>query len=94
MPLSNSLWVQLVERPIHADGDLEEVQPAVLPDLVHHGCHAGPAELSSPPGHHRAHLLHDDAVVARALQAEMLEDGADLEQGQAVAGEDTRARQC
>lgn len=92
-PPSNSLRVQLVEGPIHTDRDLEEVQPAVLPDLVHHSCHASPAELSCPPGHHRAHLLHDDAVVARGLQAEVLEDGADLEQGQAVAGGDTRARQ-
>lgn len=86
---SHSLRVQLVERPIHADGDFEEVQAAVLADLVHHSSHASAAELGRAPRHHRAHLLDNDAVIARGLQAQVLQDGAHLEQGQAVAGEDT-----
>lgn len=86
---SHSLRVQLVERPIHANGDFEEVQATVLADLVHHSSHTGTTELCRAPCHHRAHLLHDDAVVTCGLQAQVLQDGAHLEQGQAVAGKDT-----
>lgn len=86
---SHSLRVQLVERPVHTNSDFEEVQATVLTDLVHHSGHASATELGCTPCHHRAHLLHNDAVVTRGLQAQVLQDGAHLEQGQAVAGGDT-----
>lgn len=75
------LWVKFVEGPIHANCNLKEVQPTVLPDFVHHSCHPRPTKLGSAPGNHCTYFLHDNAVITRALQAKVLEDGTDLEQG-------------
>lgn len=36
-------------------------------------------------GHGAAHLLDDDAVVAGAVQAQLLQDGPDLQQCQTIA---------
>lgn len=64
----HSLRMELIQRPVHAHRHFEVVQPTVLSDLVHHGGHACTTELCRTPGDHGAHLLHDDAVVAGALQ--------------------------
>ena len=84
---SSLLGVQFVQRAVHANSDAQVLQAAVTAHLVHHGGQAGAAELGSPPGHHAAHLLHQDAVVTRgAGQAQVLQDGAHLPQGQPVTG--------
>lgn len=74
----HSLRMKLVQRPVHAHRHFEAVQPTVLSYLVHHGGHACATELGSAPGDHGAHLLHDDTVVACALQPEVAQDGSDL----------------
>lgn len=76
--VGHSLRVELVQRAVHAHCHFEAVQPAVLPYLVHHSGHACATELSGTPGNHSAHLLHNDAVVARALQPQVAQDGTDL----------------
>lgn len=60
--------MELVQRPIHAHRHFKVVQPTVLSYLVYHGGHACTTELRCTPGDYSAHLLHDDTVVARALQ--------------------------
>ena len=80
------LWVELVERSVHPHGDVQVVQPAVLPDLVHHGGHAGSADLRGAARHGPTHLLHDDTIVTGAVQTQTLQDGPHLEQGQTVTG--------
>ena len=77
--------MKLVERPVHAHSHVEAVQPPVFADLIHHGGHARATQLRRPLGHHPAHGLHEDTVVARAIQAQLLEDGPDLQQRQSVA---------
>lgn len=72
--------MKLVERPVHAHSHVEVVQPPVLADLVHHGSHTCATQLCGPLGHYPAHGLHEDAVVTRAVQAKLLEDGPDLQQ--------------
>lgn len=90
---SDSLWMQLVERAVHPHGHVQVVQAAVLADLVHHGGHAGAADLGGAARHGAAHLLHDDGVVARAVETQLLQDGPDLEQGQAVTGDTDTQRE-
>lgn len=77
--------MELVERPVYAHGHVQVVQASVLADLVHHGSHAGAADLGGAVGHGAAHLLDDDAVVAGAVQAQLLQDGPDLQQRQTIA---------
>lgn len=89
--LGNSLWVQLVQSAIHAHGDLEVLQALVFPPLLHDGSHAGAAHLGSPPRHGPAHLLHHYAVFTRAVQAQLLQDPPDLQEGQPVTA-DKQAR--
>lgn len=72
--------MKLVQRPVHTHSHVEVVQPSVLTDLIHYGRHAGTAQLRCPLGHHPAHGLHEDTVIAGAVQAQLLEDGPDLEQ--------------
>ena len=60
--------MKLVQCPVHAHRHFEVVQSTVLSYLVHHGGHACATELGRAPGDHSAHLLHNDAVVTRALQ--------------------------
>jgi len=81
------LRVQLVERAVHAHRGVQVVQASVLTDLVHHGGHAGSAHLRRAAGHRAAHLLHDDAVVAGAVEPQLLQDGPDLQQRQTIAVE-------
>ena len=76
----HSLRMKLVECSIHPHSHTEMVQPSVLSDLVHHGGHARTAQLRGPFGHHPAHGLDEDTVVTGAIQAQLLEDGPDLEQ--------------
>lgn len=79
--------MRLIEGAVHSHGDGELVEVAVLPHPVDHGGQAGAAELGGAAGHHAAHLLHQHAVVTGgAGQAQVLQDGADLPHGQAVAG--------
>ena len=83
----HSLWMQLVQGAVDPHGDAKMLQVAVEPDLVDHGSHAGSTELGGSAGHHAAHLLHQDAVLTGgAGQAQVLQDGAHLPQGQAVTG--------
>lgn len=77
---AHSLRMKLVERPVHAHSHVEAVQPPVFADLIHHGGHACATQLRRPLGHHPAHGLHEDTVIARAIQAQLLEDGPDLQQ--------------
>lgn len=77
--------MEFVKRAVHAHGDVQVVQASVLPDLIHHGRHAGSADLSGAAGHGAAHLLDDDAVVAGAVEAQLLQDSPDLQQRQTVA---------
>jgi len=71
--------VEFVQRAVHAHGDVQALQATVAPHVVHHGGQAGAAELCGTAGHHAAHLLHQDAVVARgAAQAQVLQDGTQL----------------
>lgn len=76
----HSLRMKLVERPVHAHSHVEAVQPPVFADLIHHSSHACATQLRRPLGHHPTHGLHEDTVVARAVQAQLLEDGPDLQQ--------------
>lgn len=72
--------MKLVERSIHSHCHVEMVQPSVLSDLIHHGSHACATQLRGPLGHHPAHGLDEDTVITGAVQAQLLEDGPDLEQ--------------
>lgn len=91
---ADSLWVEFVKRAVHAHGDVQVVQRSVLSDLVHHGRHPGSADLRGAAGHGAAHLLDDDAVVAGAVEPQLLQDRPDLQQRQTVAeGEGSEVRQ-
>lgn len=81
------LWVQLVERAVHAHGDIQVLQPSVLTDLVHHGRHPGSADLSRAAGHGAAHLLDDNTVITGAVEPQLLQDRPDLQQRQTIAVE-------
>lgn len=84
--LRHSLRVQLVQGAVHAHSDLQVLKPLVFPPFLHDGSHAGATELGRPTGHSSTHLLHHDAVLTRAVQAELLQDPPHLEEGQPVAG--------
>ena len=43
---NDSLWMQFVESPVHPYGDVQMVQSSVLSDLIDHGRHSGPTQLS------------------------------------------------
>lgn len=81
------LWVQLVERAVHAHGNIQVVQPSVLTDLVHHSSHSGSADLSRAAGHGAAHLLDDNTVITGAVEPQLLQDRPDLQQRQTIAVE-------
>ena len=81
--------MELVECSVHPHGDVHVGQPAVLSDLLNHGGHSGSAELSSAVRHDATHLLDYDTVITRAVQPQVLQDGPDLQERQAV----TRGRQ-
>lgn len=82
----HSLRMELVEGSVHTHCHFQSVQPTVFSYFVHHGGHACTTELGSPPRHDGAHLLDDDAVVTGALEPQVVQDGSDLQQGQAVTG--------
>lgn len=63
-----SLRMELVESPVYAHCHFEAIQSSVFSYLVYHSSHACATKLSCTPGNHGAHLLHDDAVIAGALQ--------------------------
>lgn len=81
----NSLRVQLVERAVHAHRHVQVVQSPVLTDLVHHGGHAGSADLSGATRHGAAHLFDDDTVITGAVEPQLLQDRPDLQQRQTIA---------
>lgn len=81
------LWVQLVERAVHAHGDIQVVQLSVLTDLVHHSSHSGSADLSRAVGHGATHLLDDNTVITGAAEPQLLQDRPDLQQRQTIAVE-------
>lgn len=84
------LWVQLVQRAVHAHGDVQVVHASVLTDLVDHGSHSGSADLSGAAGHRAAHLLDDDTVITGAVEPQLLQDRPDLQQRQTIAVEQER----
>lgn len=87
--------MELVKSPVYTHCHFEAVQASVFSYLVHHSSHACATELGRTPGNHGAHLLHNDAVITRALQSEVTQDGPDLQQGQAVtAGERDNDQVC
>lgn len=86
------LWVQLVERAVHAHGDVQVVQPSVLTDLVHHGSHSGSTDLSRAAGHRAAHLLDDNTVITGAVEPQLLQDRPDLQQRQTITVQGGRRR--
>ncbi len=79
------LWVQLVERAVHAHGGIQVVQASVLTDLVHHRSHSGSADLSCAAGHCATHLFDDDTVITGAVEPQLLQDRPDLQQCQTIA---------
>ncbi len=81
------LWVQLVERAVHAHGNVKVVHSSVLTDLVHHSSHAGSADLSRATGHRATHLLDDNTVITGAVEPQLLQDRPDLQQRQTIAVE-------
>lgn len=85
------LWVQLVQRAVHAHGNVQVVQSPVLTDLVHHSSHPGSADLSRAAGHRAAHLLDDNTVITGAVEPQLLQDRPDLQQRQTIAVEQERA---
>ena len=76
--------MQLVQCAIHAHGALEAPEPLVVSPLLHDGSHAGTTNLGGPPRHSPTHLLHHNTVFARAVQAQLLQDPPDLQEGQPV----------
>lgn len=84
------LWVQLVQRAVHAHGDIQVVHASVLTDLVDHGSHSGSADLSGAAGHRATHLLDDDTVITGAVEPQLLQDRPDLQQRQTIAVEQER----
>lgn len=80
----HSLRVQLVQGAIHTHGNLQVLKSLVLSPFFHDGSQARTTELGSPPGHSSTHLLHHDAVLTCAVQAQLLQDPPDLEEGQPV----------
>lgn len=81
------LWVQLVERAVHAYCNVQVVHSPVLTDLVHHSSHAGSADLSRTTGHRATHLLDDNTVITGAVEPQLLQDRPDLQQRQTIAVE-------
>lgn len=79
--------MQLVERAVHAHGDVQVVHSSVLTDLVHHGSHSGSADLSCAAGHRATHLLDDNTVITGAVEPQLLKDRPDLQQRQTIAVE-------
>lgn len=77
--------MQLVQGAVHTHGDPQVLQPLVFSPFFHDGGQACTAELGRPAGHGPAHFLHHDAVFTRAVQAQLLQDPPDLEEGQPVA---------
>lgn len=83
--------MQLVQGAVHAHGDPQALEPLVFPPFLYNGGQASATELGRPPGHSSAHLLHHNAVLTRAVQAELLQDPPDLEEGQPItAGKHSR----
>ena len=83
--LEHSLRVQLIQGAVHTHSDPHVLKSLVFSPLLHDGSQASTIKLGRPPGHSAAHLLHHDAVLTRAVQAELLQDPPDLEEGQPVA---------
>lgn len=83
----DSLGVQLVEGPVHPHGHSQLIQAPVLTDLLHHGSHTRPTELGGSLGHGLAHLQDHQGIVRGQGQPQVLQDGSDLPQGQAVTGD-------
>lgn len=81
----HSLWMQLVQGTVHTHSDPQVLKPLVFSPLLHNGSQTSATELGCPPGHGSAHLLHHDAVLTCAVQAELLQDPPDLEKGQPIA---------
>lgn len=84
--------MQLVERAVHAHGNVQVVQLPVLTDLVHHSSHPGSADLSRAAGHGATHLLDDNAVITGAVEPQLLQDRPDLQQRQTIAVEQGEER--
>lgn len=82
--------MQLVQRAVHAHGDIQVVHASVLTDLVDHGSHSGSADLSCAAGHRATHLLDDDTVITGAVEPQLLQDRPDLQQRQTIAVEQER----
>lgn len=80
-----SLWMKLVQSPIYSNGNLQVLHTSVFSLLLYNGCQSCSTQLGSSPGNSPTHLFHNDAVFTRAVEAELLQNPSDLEEGEPVA---------
>lgn len=45
----NSLWMQLIEGPVHPHSDFQMIQSSVFSDFIDHSRHPCAAQLSGTP---------------------------------------------
>ncbi len=73
------LWMELIQSAIHPNGDVQMVQTTVLSDFVYNSGHSCSTDLGSPVGNSSTHFLDDNTVITCAVQAQMLQNGPDLQ---------------
>lgn len=81
------LWMELVQSPIYSNGDLQVLHTSVFSLLLYNSCQSCPTELGSSFWNSSTHLFHNDAVIARAVQAKLLQNSPDLQEGKPVAAQ-------
>lgn len=77
--------MKLVQSPIYSNSNLQVLRTSVFSLLLYNGCQSCPTELGSSPGNSPTHLFHNDAVITRAVEAKLLQNPSDLEEGEPVA---------
>lgn len=82
-----SLWMKLVQSPVYSNGNLQMLHTSVFSLLLYNGRQSCPTQLGCSPGNSPTHLFHNDAVFTRAVEAELLQNPSNLEEGEPVAAQ-------
>lgn len=79
--------MELVQSPIYSNGGLQALHASVFSPLLYNSRQSCPTELGSSFWNSSTHLFHNDAVITRAVQAKLLQNSPDLEEGEPVAAQ-------
>lgn len=82
-----SLRMELVQSPIHSNGDLQALHTLVFSLLLYNSSQSCPTELGSSFWNSSTHLFHNDAVFTCAVQAQLLQNSPDLEESEPVTAQ-------